>query len=58
MFTLAKRFRKYIKRLYVYNWQGTDCSAGVRFDAGLVRADGTPRPGYNTFVRKLRSFKK
>jgi hypothetical protein len=58
MFTLAKTYRRYIKRLYVYNWTGTDCSAGVRFDAGLVRPDGSVRPGYNTFRSRLKGFKR
>jgi hypothetical protein len=54
MFTLARRYRHDITRLYSYNWQGTDCS--TRFDAGLVRADGSPRPGYTAFKDGLRSF--
>ncbi|MDQ3630772.1 MAG: hypothetical protein M3417_05760, partial [Actinomycetota bacterium] len=54
MFTLAKKFRRDIKRLYSYNWQGTDCT--TRFDAGLVRLDGTTRPAYDTFKKALRSF--
>lgn len=56
MFTLAKRYRRDITRLYSYNWQGTDCES--RFDAGLVRKDGSTRPGYATFRSRLRSFKR
>jgi hypothetical protein len=44
MFSLARKYRKRITRLYVYQWS-IDFS-GNRFDAGLVRADGSPRPAY------------
>jgi len=54
MFVLAAKFRRDVKRLYGYNWQGTDCTS--RFDAGLVRLDGTPRPSYDAFARGLRTF--
>ena len=54
MFALAKKFRTNVKRLYSYNWQGTDCTS--RFDAGLVRLDGTLRPSYDAFKRGLRGF--
>lgn len=54
MFNLAKKFRRDVKRLYGYNWQGTDCT--TRFDAGLVRIDGTTRPAYDTFKKGLKSF--
>jgi hypothetical protein len=51
MFALAKRYRSRIKRLYIYHWQQ---SAGEnRFDAGLLRADGTARPAYNTVRKQL-----
>jgi hypothetical protein len=56
MFDLAKRFRANVTRLYVYNYYGTDCS--TRFDAGLVNANGTPRPAYTVFQRNLAKFKK
>jgi hypothetical protein len=39
-----------IARMYVYQWRA---NAGDRFDAGLVRADGTARPGYATLARDL-----
>jgi hypothetical protein len=54
MFSLARKFRSDIKRLYAYNWQGTDCQS--RFDTGLVRLDGSTRPAYDTFARGLRNF--
>jgi hypothetical protein len=54
MFSLARKFRRDVKRLYGYNWQGTDCTS--RFDAGLVRIDGTTRPASDAFKRGLRSF--
>lgn len=54
MFFLAKKYRRDIKRLYGYNWQGTDCTS--RFDSGLVRLDGTPRPSYFAFQKGLSGF--
>ena len=56
MFTLTKRFRRDIKRLYIYNFTGDDCIG--RFDAGLVRRDGSPRPGYEIVRKQLKNFKK
>ena len=55
MFDLAKRFKADVKRLYDYNYYGTDCS--TRFDAGLVNANGTPRPAYNVYKANLAKFK-
>jgi hypothetical protein len=55
MFDLAKKFSSNVKRLYIYNYYGTDCS--TRFDAGLVNANGTPRPAYQTVVKNLPKFK-
>ena len=46
MFALAKQYRARIKRLYIYNWRQP--AVDNRFDAGLLRADGTARPAYNT----------
>ncbi len=54
MFTLAKKYRSDIKRLYSYNWQGTDCQN--RFDAGLVHPDGSTRPSYDAFKAGARTF--
>ena len=56
MFTLTKRFRRDIRRLYIYNFYGADCQE--RFDAGLVRRDGTARPAYDAVKRQLRNFKR
>jgi hypothetical protein len=53
MFSLAKRYRRRIKRLYIYNWFGQPPTN--RFDAGLVDPDGTARPAYNTVRRTLRT---
>jgi hypothetical protein len=58
MFTLARRYRRYVKRLYPYNFYGTDCDRGLRFDAGLIRRDGSKRPAYNTLKRAMRRFKR
>lgn len=54
MFSLAKKYRSDVKRLYAYNWQGTDCTS--RFDAGLVRLDGSIRPSYTAFKKGLAGF--
>lgn len=56
MFKLAKQFDRHIARLYTYNWTGTDCS--TRFDAGLVRLDGSTRPAYNVLRSRLKRYKR
>jgi len=56
MFALAKKFDRHIERLYSYNWTGADCA--VRFDAGLVFANGQPRSHYAVFQSNLKNFKK
>jgi hypothetical protein len=53
MFAIARKYRRRISRLYVYQWS-IDFS-GNRFDAGLVRADGSPRPAYYV-VRRYRRW--
>jgi hypothetical protein len=53
MFKLARKFRHNIKRLYAFSWSGNDCQG---FDAGLVRMNGTLRPGYRTFKSQARHF--
>jgi hypothetical protein len=50
MFRLASSSRR-IKRLYIYSWWGEP--RGARFDAGLVRFDGSPRPAYFVVKKKL-----
>ena len=51
LFRLAKQYRSRIGRLYVYNWRQD--SFDNRFDAGLLKANGTPRPSYHTLKRWL-----
>jgi hypothetical protein len=51
MFALAKQYRSRIKRLYIYQWKQS--STDNRFDAGLVRRNGTPRPAYFTVRSQL-----
>jgi len=60
MFSLAKKFDTFIDRLYTYNWTaaGPRCEDGTRFDAGLVNADGSPRPAFAVFRSHLRSYKR
>ena len=58
MFRLARKYRRYVKRLYPYNFYGTDCDRGLRFDAGLIRRDGSKRPAYNTLKRAMRNFRR
>ncbi len=56
MFRIARRYRRSIKRLYPYNFYGTDCSLRLRFDAGLIRTDGSRRPAYRVLKRAMRGF--
>jgi hypothetical protein len=56
MFKFAKKYDRYLDRLYAYAYWGNDCDE--RFDAGLVNADGSIRPGYTAFKKGIRSFKK
>jgi hypothetical protein len=58
MFRLARQYRRYVKRLYPYNFYGTDCDTGLRFDAGLIRRDKTKRPAFNTLKRAMRNFRR
>jgi hypothetical protein len=63
MFTLADRYdnrrsgaKAKLTRLFVYSWFGTPRTAKQKklntFDAGLVYANGKPRPAYKTFKAK------
>lgn len=54
MFSLAKKYKSNIKRLYAYNWLGSDCEG--RFDSGFVRKDGSLRPAYDTFKTGAATF--
>jgi hypothetical protein len=60
MFTLASRFKsRGVQRVYEYNWFGVEnggCGRSCLFDAGLVDADGTPRPVYDVFASKLAGY--
>jgi hypothetical protein len=58
MFRLARRYRRHVKRLYPYNFYGTDCDTSLRFDSGIIRRDGTPRPAYETLRRAMRNFRR
>jgi len=51
MFSLAKKYRRRIARLYIYHWRQPTYSN--RFDAGLLQANGAPRPAYNTVLTML-----
>lgn len=58
MFRIARRYRRHVKRLYPYNFYGINCDLQRRFDAGLIRADGSRRPAYATLRRAMRSFRR
>lgn len=53
MFSLIKKYDKNVERLYSYNYFGNGCTPA--FDGGLVEANGTPRPAYNTFKSQLKN---
>jgi polysaccharide biosynthesis protein PslG len=48
MFRLAEANAARIKRIYVYQWKINN--PHDRFDAGIVRPDGKPRPSYNVLA--------
>jgi hypothetical protein len=68
VFDLARTYRSVgVQRIYLYNWFGNDCAPNGRtdpsgreadelagFDAGLVRKDGSSRPGLDEVQRALR----
>ena len=58
MFRLTRMFRRDIKRLYIYNYTGAGCGKSVRFDAGLTRPNGKPRPAYRVVKKAMRGFKR
>jgi hypothetical protein len=55
MFTLARRYRRYVRRLYAYDWTGAG-GPGLAFDAGLTTSTGARRQGYFVFKRRLAGF--
>jgi len=61
MFTYASRYKRLgVERVYSYNFfgieTGASCGSRCQFDAGLVAADGTPRPVFTVFKQKLAAF--
>jgi hypothetical protein len=48
MFRLAEQNASRIKRIYVYQWKINNVFD--RFDAGVVRPDGTPRPSFDVLT--------
>jgi hypothetical protein len=53
MLKLAKKFKSNVKRYYIFSWGGSDCQG---FDAGLVNANGTPRPALQALAQALPGF--
>jgi hypothetical protein len=58
MYSLAKKYRKRVKRIYVYNWRAPLPKA--RFDSGLIRHfnitdPSSLRPAYFTVQKNMRS---
>ena len=51
MFQLARRYRRRIRRIYIYHWRAP--IPQNRFDSGLLRNDGKPRQAYFTVKRAL-----
>jgi hypothetical protein len=51
LFRLAQRYRRRITRIYLWGWQAP--IAQNRFDSGVLRNDGRPRPSYWTLERYL-----
>lgn len=56
LFDTTRRYRRSLQRVYLYNWFGGDCQ--IRFDAGLVRADGTPRPSLAVLRDRIGDFRR
>ena len=54
-FSIANRYRSRIRRLYLYHWSID--FAGNRFDAGIVNADGSPRPAFHVVRRHRRQIR-
>jgi hypothetical protein len=64
VFKIATKYKSQgVQRIYLYNWFGTTSATGSTdcnpaFDAGLVNADGSTRPGYTTLLTELPLFSK
>ncbi len=56
MFDLIKKYDRNVERLYSYNYFGNGCTPA--FDGGLVEADGSTRPAYNTFKSQLKNTRR
>jgi hypothetical protein len=63
MLKLANRYdsrqrglRSKITQLFVYRWFG-EASRAARFDAGLVNANGSPRPAYRVFAKAAKTHR-
>jgi len=56
LFKITKKYRRYISRVYVYNWTGAPRDA--RFDAGLTNPDGSARPALGVFKRNIKRFRR
>jgi hypothetical protein len=54
MFKISRDYRHRIKRLYIYHWQG---GTDNRFDAGIVRSNGSARPTYQVIRRHKAQIK-
>lgn len=55
MFKVAKKYRRYVKRLYNYSFFGEQPSC-QHHDYGLVTYDGKARKGYRVFKKQARRF--
>lgn len=53
LFALTRKYRKRIRRVYLYQWRKT--SSFDRFDAGIVRPDGRARPSFYVIKSMLSS---
>lgn len=57
LFTVTKNYRRYLQRVYLYNWYG-GANCELRFDAGIVDRDGVPRKSFYAVERGLERFKR
>jgi hypothetical protein len=49
----ARTYASRVRRVYLYQWQS---GAGERFDAGLLRPDGSARPAYDAVRAQAAAF--